>query len=211
MTSLFRPSSASWLVFCSLSSSTLISSRRLDIANSVRSRSLSARISAIDCGREPSVRRSVSRTARSRTTGITATPMRVANRKPIPEIHNRFDHWHNPALNNAVTPQGTESDLAREGSFELKSWFSFLRIAKNFARVVYIIPRTKVLAPGVASTATRNVRPRARHQVTMGSSARSSTTIPGGDQTPTPSSISASNKDLTSSQTTNQTCVDRAW
>ena len=52
-----------------------------------------------------------------------------------PEIHDRFDHWHNPALNNAVTPQGTESDSAREGSFELKSWFIFLRIAKNFARV----------------------------------------------------------------------------
>ena len=51
-----------------------------------------------------------------------------------PEIHDRFDHWHNPALDNAVTPQGTQSDSARESSFELKSCFIFLRIAKNSAR-----------------------------------------------------------------------------
>ena len=39
---LLLPSSARWLVFCSLSFSTSISSSRADIANSARSRSLSA-------------------------------------------------------------------------------------------------------------------------------------------------------------------------
>src|SRR6266851_5848513 len=80
----FLPSSASWLVVLFLSWSTLISSRRADIANSARNWSLSAWISAIDSGVAASSRRMVSRTARACTNGMMVSAMRQAARKPTP-------------------------------------------------------------------------------------------------------------------------------
>ena len=79
----FLPSSASWLVVLFLSWSTLISSRRADIANSARSWSLSAWISAIDSGVAASSRRVVSRTARLCTSGTIISPNSIETRKPI--------------------------------------------------------------------------------------------------------------------------------
>ena len=61
----------------------------------------------------------------------------------------------------------TESDSAREGSFELKSWFIFLRIAKNFSRVGLHNPQDESFGPGVGSSTRRSSTPRrsrARHQ-----------------------------------------------
>ena len=83
MASVFLPSSASWLVVLFLSCSTLISSRRADIANSARSWSLSAWISAIDSGVAASSRRVVSRTARLCTSGTIIRPNSIETRKPI--------------------------------------------------------------------------------------------------------------------------------
>ena len=79
----FLPSSASWLVVLFLSWSTLISSRRADIANSARNWSLSAWISAIDSGVAASSRRVVSRTARLCTSGTIISPNSIETRKPI--------------------------------------------------------------------------------------------------------------------------------
>jgi len=62
----------------------IISRRRADIANSARNRSLSACISSNDCGRAPSSRLTVSRTARLWTRGTTATPMRQPPSRPMP-------------------------------------------------------------------------------------------------------------------------------
>ncbi|MBA7651716.1 hypothetical protein ES703_59535 [subsurface metagenome] len=81
--SVFLPSSASWLVVLFLSCSTLISSRRADIANSARSWSLSAWISAIDSGVAASMRLVVSRTARLCTSGTIIRPNSIETRKPI--------------------------------------------------------------------------------------------------------------------------------
>ena len=81
--SVFLPSSASWLVVLCLSWSTLISSRRADMANSARNWSLSAWISAIDSGVAASMRRVVSRTARLCTSGTIVRPSSIATRKPI--------------------------------------------------------------------------------------------------------------------------------
>jgi hypothetical protein len=83
MASDFLPSSASWLVVLFLSVSTLISSRRADIANSARSWSLSAWISAIDSGVAASRRRVVRRTARLCTSGTIISPNSIETRKPI--------------------------------------------------------------------------------------------------------------------------------
>ena len=83
MASVFLPSSASWLVVLFLSWSTLISSRRADIANSARSWSLSAWISAIDSGVAASSRLVVSRTARLCTSGTIISPNSIETRKPI--------------------------------------------------------------------------------------------------------------------------------
>ncbi|OIQ65787.1 hypothetical protein GALL_526520 [mine drainage metagenome] len=66
-----------------LSLSTLISSLRADIANSARSWSLSAWISAIDSGVAASIRRIVSRTARLCTSGMIIRPNSIESRKPI--------------------------------------------------------------------------------------------------------------------------------
>ena len=85
MASVFLPSSASWLVVLAFICSTLISSRRVDIANSARSWSLSAWISAIDSGVAASIRRIVSRTARVWTSGMKTSPNRLATRKPMPK------------------------------------------------------------------------------------------------------------------------------
>ena len=81
--SVFLPRSASWLVVRFLSCSTLISSRRADMANSARSWSLSAWISAIDNGVAASSRRVVSRTARLCTSGTIIRPNSIETRKPI--------------------------------------------------------------------------------------------------------------------------------
>ena len=81
--SVFLPSSASWLVVWCLSLSTLISSRRADIANSARSWSLSAWISAIDSGVAASSRLVVNRTARLCTSGTIIRPSSIETRKPI--------------------------------------------------------------------------------------------------------------------------------
>src|SRR5262249_16083597 len=81
--SVFLPSSSSWLVVLFLSCSTFISSRRADIANSARSWSLSAWISAIDSGVAASSRRVVSRTARLCTNGTIISPHSIESRKPI--------------------------------------------------------------------------------------------------------------------------------
>jgi hypothetical protein len=83
MTSVFFPISASWLVVFVFICSTLISSRRVDIANSARNWSLSAWISAIESGVDASSRRMVSRTARLCTSGMKMTPRRLARRNPI--------------------------------------------------------------------------------------------------------------------------------
>jgi hypothetical protein len=65
ITSVFLLSWTIWLAVLLLSCSLLTSRRRSDIANSARNRSLPAWISAIDCGSAASIRRMVSRTARS--------------------------------------------------------------------------------------------------------------------------------------------------
>src|SRR5262245_9694290 len=80
----FLPISASWLLFLAFICSTLISSRRVVIANSARSWSLSAWISASDIGVMASRRLRVSRTARAWTSGMTPITRRPANRNPIP-------------------------------------------------------------------------------------------------------------------------------
>src|ERR1700738_451564 len=85
MTSVFLPRSASWPVLLFLSGSTLISSRRVDIANSARNWSLSAWISAIESGVAASSRRTVRRTARPCTNGTMISPIRAAARKPSPK------------------------------------------------------------------------------------------------------------------------------
>ena len=85
MASVFLPSSASWLVVLAFICSTDSSSRRVDMANSARSWSLSAWISAIDSGVAASSRRMVSRTARLCTSGISTSPNRLATRKPMPK------------------------------------------------------------------------------------------------------------------------------
>src|ERR1043166_2220052 len=85
MVSFFLPSSASWLVLLPLSCSTLISSRRVDIANSARSWSLSAWISAIESGVAASSRRTVRRTARPCTNGTMISPSRLEAKKPSPK------------------------------------------------------------------------------------------------------------------------------
>src|ERR1035437_3369328 len=66
MASPFVPSSTSWLVVLFLSSSMMISRRRVDIAKSARSRSLSARISSTAAGRLLAAVRSVAPRGRER-------------------------------------------------------------------------------------------------------------------------------------------------
>src|SRR3954468_7914598 len=85
ITSFFLPRSASWPALLFLSCSTLISSRRVDIANSARNWSLSAWISAIETGVAASSRRTVRRTARPCTNGTMISPIRAAARKPRPK------------------------------------------------------------------------------------------------------------------------------
>src|ERR1051326_4967509 len=85
MASAFLPNSASWLVVLRLSWSTLISSRRVDMANSARSWPLSAWISAIDTGIAAAGRRVVSRSARPCTNGMMMSASRLAARNPSPK------------------------------------------------------------------------------------------------------------------------------
>src|SRR5262249_51685817 len=85
MASVFLPRSASWPVVLAFICSTLISSRRVDMANSARNWSLSARISAIDNGVAASSRRMVRRTARLWTRGTNSNPSSAAARNPIPK------------------------------------------------------------------------------------------------------------------------------
>ena len=94
MASVFLPISASWLEALAFICSTPISSRRVDIANSARSWSLSAWISAIESGVRASSRRWVRRTARACTSGMTPMTSRPATRNPIPTnmIGSIMDH-----------------------------------------------------------------------------------------------------------------------
>ena len=84
MASLFLPISASWLEVLAFICSTLISRRRVDMANSARNWSLSAWISAIESGVKASSRRCVRRTARACTSGMTPMTSKPATRNPIP-------------------------------------------------------------------------------------------------------------------------------
>ena len=68
---------------------TLISSRRVDMANSARMRSLSAWISASVSGTEASTRLRVSATARRQMAGATISARKPAQRKP--RTKNRID------------------------------------------------------------------------------------------------------------------------
>jgi len=63
-TKAFLPSSASCFAVLSLSCSMFNSKRRVDMANSARNWSLSARISSFDRGVDASIRRMVRRSAR---------------------------------------------------------------------------------------------------------------------------------------------------
>src|SRR6516165_10786900 len=125
MASVFLPSSASWVVVFVFNLSTLISSRRVDMANSARSWSLSARISAIESGVEASSRFIVSRTARLWTRGTNNRPSKAATKNPIPKYMTdsimtlRLEPLglHKMAVNHAmrarIAPPGADFNLNR--------------------------------------------------------------------------------------------------
>src|SRR6516164_2698 len=85
MAVVFLPSSASCVDVFAFNSSIFISRRRVEMANSARSRSLSARISEIDIGVDASNRFMVNRTARLCTSGMNNRPSKVATKNPIPK------------------------------------------------------------------------------------------------------------------------------
>src|SRR6516225_2266546 len=85
MAVVFLPSSASCVDVFAFNSSIFISRRRVEMANSARSRSLSARISTIDIGVDASSRFIVKRTARLCTSGMNNRPSKVATKNPIPK------------------------------------------------------------------------------------------------------------------------------
>jgi len=100
--SAFLPSSASWEEVLAFIWSTLISSRRVVIANSARNWSLSAWISAMEIGAMASRRRCVSRTARACTIGMAPMTKRPAIRKPIPIYMIGSIMTHAPARPHAL-------------------------------------------------------------------------------------------------------------
>ena len=90
--SLFLPISASWLVVLAFICSTLISSRRVDIANSARSWSLSAWISAIDIGVTASSRRMRQPHRARMHQRNDADDEQARDQESDPDKHDRFDH-----------------------------------------------------------------------------------------------------------------------
>jgi len=84
MATVFLPSSASRSATLALNSPILISSRRVDMANSARRCSLSARASSMDSGIEASSRRLVRRAERLWTSGTITRERRLAARNPSP-------------------------------------------------------------------------------------------------------------------------------
>ena len=110
----FLPSSASWVVVLALSWSTLISSRRADMANSARSWSLSAWISAIDSGVAASSRLVVSRTARLCTSGTIASPSSVETRKPIAKYMIGSTMAHSDKLRTSLPCHGAAAERQQQ-------------------------------------------------------------------------------------------------
>ena len=92
MASLFLPSSASWLVVLAFICSTLISSRRVDIANSARKLilvGLDFRHRQRRGGFEPPHRQPHGAAMNQRNND---EPEQRRDQKADPEIHDRFDH-----------------------------------------------------------------------------------------------------------------------